>query len=311
MAYTTAQRKKFFELVKKYENASVYNEEAKDLSNRIKAMSKTPQGLNELAKLVTEDIEEEMKAYDIRNLFFGGVKQRELNEVVEYKKKGKFRAYHITRGGYVPKSRIFQDTVTVVPEEFAVRPATDLVALETGRISAVQELRDGAKEALLTLYARYTFGMLDTIVGNDPAEDNYSSVTGEVDKTTLDKMIAHFSRWGKVNVYGTHNSLMPIMDFAGYSDQTLRDIEMTGNLGIYRGANLIKLEEFTDADDAEVIQDNKIFIVPTTIGHIDDFGPMRERELIDPEHDEFSIIMRKHWGFTVMHDNKIGMIELV
>ena len=310
MGFTYAQRKKFFELVKKYENATQarYNEEAKDLSKRIQAMAQDPMGLNELAQLITEDLQEEMQAYDIRPLFFGPVKPRELNETVEYKRKGKFRAYQITHGGYVPKSRIFQDTMTVEPTIFAVRPACDLLQLETGKISSVQELRDGARDALLTEYNRYTYSILDASIPNDAT--HRKTVTGKVDKTTLDDYITMVSKYGPVSVVGTHGALAPILDFDGYSDATLAQIERTGNLGVYRGANLVKLEEFIDADDNPVIQDDRIFIVSQKAGHIDDFGELRNREIIDAEHDEFSVKIQTMWGLTVLHGDKMAVIEI-
>ncbi|ARC72569.1 MULTISPECIES: HK97-fold major capsid protein [Bacillus] len=308
MAYTVAQRKKFFELVKKYENASRYNAEAQDLSNRIREMAKSPMGRHELAQLITEDLEEEMKAYDIRPLFFGGVKTRDLNEKVEYKRKGKFRAYQISPGGYVPKSRIFQDVMQVTPDVFAVRPACDLIQLETGKISAVQELRDGARDALLTEYNRYVYSMLETAIPDGPK--NTANVTSEVDKATLDAMIYHFSQYGPVSIVGTHANLGPILDFQGYSDATLRDIERNGSLGIYRGANLVKLDEYLDADDEPVIKSDKIFITTQKAGHIDDFGELANREIIDEEHEEFSVKIQRMWGLTVLHGEKMGVINI-
>lgn len=311
MKYTKAQREKFIQLVRKYANASKLEGAALELSNGIAAMAKTPQGMNELAQLITENLEEEMKGYDLRPLLFD-VKPRHENEVVEYKRKGKFRAYQITRGGYVPKSQIFQDVVSSEPVEFAVRPACHLAQLEEGRITSVNELIDGAQEALLTEYATYFYNILETAIGDDVNTDNYAEVTGEVDKATLDKMIHWALGVGnKVSVVGTHQSLAPILDFSGHTDAMKDEIQRTGNLGLYRGANLVKLEQFLDADDLNVIKQDTLFIVVRKAGYVDDFGPMRSREVVDPEHDEFSIIMRKKWGLTVLYPEKVGMIKII
>ena len=315
MGYTMAQRKKFFELVKKYSTATRYNEEAIELSKAIKQMSKSNQGLAELAQLITEQIEEEMEAYDIRPLLFGEVKPRELNEKVEYKRKGKFRAYRITRGGYVPKSEIFHNTVTAVPEEFAVRPACHLDQLETGRISSVQELRQGAIDAVLTEYANYFYEVLDTVAADrgtpaDASDDGYAEVNSAVDKATLDAMLYWASEKGTPVIVGTHQSLAPIMDFEGHTDGMKEEIQRTGSLGMYRGARIVKLEQFTDADENPVIKSDRIFVFTESVGHVDDFGEMRVREIVDGEHDEFSIIMRKQMGITVMKPDRVGIIKI-
>lgn len=311
MKFTKAQREKFIQLVRKYANASRLEGAALELSKRIAAMAKTPQGMNELARLITENLEEEMKAYDLRPLLFE-TRQRAENEVVEYKRKGKFRAYQITRGGYVPKSQIFQGVITAEPAEFAVRPACHLDQLEVGRISAVNELIDGAMHALLTEYARYFYAILEESVGNDVNANNYAEVTGEVDKGTLDKMI-HWAAGlgGGVSVVGTHQSLAPVLDFAGHTDSMKDEIQRTGDLGLYRGAQLVKLEQFLDADDIDVIKQDTIFVITRKAGYVDDFGAMRTREVIDGEHDEFSIIMRKKMGLTVLYPEKVGMIKIV
>lgn len=311
MAYTKAQREKFIQLVRKYANATRLDGAALELSNKIAQMAKTPQGMNELAQLITENLEAEMQGYDLRPLLFD-VKTRQENEVVEYRRKGKFRAYQITRGGYVPKSQIFQNVVTAEPAEFAVRPACHLDQLESGRISSVNELIDGAQQALLTEYATYFYSILEEAVGNDTNANNYAEVTGEVDKATLDKMI-HWAAGlgGGVSVVGTHQSLAPVLDFQGHTDAMRDEIQRTGDLGLYRGAQLVKLEQFLDADDLPVIKQDTIFVVTRKVGHVDDFGAMRSREVIDADHDEFSIIMRKKWGLTVLYPEKVGMIKII
>lgn len=310
MAYTTAQRKKFFELVDKYANASIYNNEAKDLSRRIAQMAKSPQGLNELAQLVTEDLEEEMKAYDIRPLLFGPVKQREINDRVEYRRKGRFRAYRIDRGGYVPKSQIFQDTVTVMPEQFAVRPSCQLDQLESGRISAVQDLRNGARDALLTEYSNYYYETFDEIGKKEKTPETYAEVTDAVDKQTLDAMLYTVSERGTPIIVGTHQSLAPILDFDGHTESMKDEIQRTGSLGMYRGARIVKLEQFTDADNLPVISNDKIFVMSEKIGHIDDFGKLRYREVVDGDHDELSIVIRREMGLTILYPERFGMIQI-
>lgn len=151
--YTVAQREKFFEQVKKYSQASKLDEAGKKLQEGIKKMAATTAGREELANLITENLEAEMTSYDLRSLLFE-TKQRELLERVEYKRKGKFRAFRITRGGYVPKVQTFQDVVMAQPEEFAVRASCHLDQIRTGRISSVDELRTGMAEALITEYNR-------------------------------------------------------------------------------------------------------------------------------------------------------------
>lgn len=311
MAYTKAQREKFIQLVRKYANASLNDENAQKLSATIAKMAATPQGMNELASLITENLEEEMRAYDLRPLLFD-TRQRAVNEDVEYRRKGKFRAYQITKGSYVPKSQIFQEVVKATPAEFAVRPACHLRQIEVGRISSVNDLIDGAMHALLTEYARYFYSILSQAVGNDINADNYQEITGEVSKTELDKMI-HWAAGlgGQVSVVGTHQSLAPILDFAGHSQNTLDQIQRTGDLGLYRGAQLVKLEQFLDADDKDVIKQDTIFVLTRKVGYVDDFGPLRSREIVDGEHDEFSIVMRKEMGLTVLYPDKVGMIKLV
>jgi hypothetical protein len=311
MAFTKAQREKFIQLVRKYANASANDPIAKELSDRIAKMASTPQGMNELAQLITENLEEEMKAYDLRPLLFT-TRQRAENEVVEYRRAGKFRAYQITKGGYVPKSQIFQNTVKAEATEFAVRPSTHLRQLEVGRIGNVNEMIEGAMQALLTEYAKYFYFILEEAVGNDVGADNYAEVTGEVDKTTLDKMI-HWAAGlgGNVKVVGTHQSLAPILDFAGHTDGMKDEIQRTGNLGLYRGAQLVKLEQFLDTDDVNVIKQDTIFVLTDKVGYVDDFGPLRKREITDGEHDEFSIIFRKEMGLTVLYPEKVGMIKIV
>lgn len=313
MAYTVAQRKAFFELAEQYKNTSIgnYNEEAQDLSNRIAEMAKSPEGLRELANLIVEDLAEEMKVYDIRGLFFGDVKKRGLNEKVVYKQKGKFRAYQITHGGYVPKSRIFHENVTVQPDIFAVRPACDLLQLEVGNIHTVAELREGAREALLNLYNRHVFGAIRGATNEEGVNMiKCTNANAEITKTALNEAIRLAAKHGTPTVVGSYAALAPIADFEGYSEATKREIEQTGKLGKYRGANIVVLEEMKNEDGENVIVDNEIYVIVEKAGHIDDFGELRNREIIDVEHDEFSIKIQQMWGLTIMDAKKMVRIEI-
>ena len=308
MAYTVAERKKFFEQVKEYATASTYDEKAQALSKVIQNLSMTTAGKEELAQLITENLEAEMKAYDIRPLLFD-TKPRAWNEKVEYKRKGKFRAFHITRGGYVPKSQIFQDVVMAMPEEFAVRPACHEDQLKTGRIGSVEELRSGAIEALVTLYCKYFYKTLETVVNVTDLPNNVFKVSGALDKATLDKALAAAAKHGTVSIVGTYQSLLPITDFQGYTDTQKDEIMRTGKLGVYRGANIVRLDEFYDEDGQDVIKQDTIFIIVRKAGHVDDFGETSNKAITDDEHDEFSIKIKKWWGFTILYPEYVFMIK--
>ncbi|AZU99052.1 hypothetical protein pW4_32 [Bacillus phage pW4] len=307
--YTVAQREKFFEQVKKYAQASKLDEAGLKLQEGIKKMASTTAGREELASLVTENLEAEMKAYDLRPLLFE-TKQRELLETVEYKRKGKFRAFRITRGGYVPKSQNFQDVVKASPEEFAVRPSCHLHQIRTGRISSVDELRTGAAEALLTEYNRYLFESLNTAVNATDNPKNVFTVSKEVSKEVLDAAIASAAKHGHVSIVGTYQSLLPITNFTGYTDTQKDEIMRTGKIGVYRGANLVELTEYDDADGLPVVKDDTIFLVVRKAGYIDDFGEMGNEEITDKEHSEFSILIRKEWGFTILYPEYLFMIKI-
>lgn len=272
-------------------------------------MAATTAGREELANLITENLEAEMTSYDLRSLLFE-TKQRELLERVEYKRKGKFRAFRITRGGYVPKVQTFQDVVMAQPEEFAVRASCHLDQIRTGRISSVDELRTGMAEALITEYNRYFFESLNAAVNSTDNPNNVFTVSGEVNKDVLDKAIAAAAKHGHVSIVGTYQSLLPITNFAGYTDTQKDEIMRTGKIGVYRGANLVELTEYDDADGLPVVKDDCIFLVVRKAGFIDDFGEMANEEITDKEHSEFSVLVRKEWGFTILYPEYIFMIKI-
>lgn len=308
--YTVAERQKFFKQVADLKDTPFNSEKAKVLSGVIAELASTEAGREELAQLITENLQEDMKPYDIRPLLFDTKTRQEL-EYVEYKRKGKFRAFRITRGGYVPKSQIFQDVVMAQPDEFAVRPSCHLDQIKTGRITSVAELREGAMDALITDYARYFYETMNAAFLNAEFSNNFATCTGgKLDKTMLDKILAKAMKYGQVSIVGTYNGLSGIMDFAGYTDTQKDEIMRTGKIGVYRGANIVRLDEFLDADGQDVIKDDMVFVVVRKAGHVDDFGELQNDEITDKEHNEFSIIIRKKWGFTLLYPEYLFALKI-
>src|SRR5699024_12726324 len=108
----------------------------------------------------------------------------------------------------------------------------------------------------------------------------------------------------------TYQSLAQILEFDVHIETMKEEIQRTGSLDMYRGARIVKLEQFTDTDNIPVISKDKFFVMSEKVGHIDDFGKLRYREVVDGDHDELSIVIRREMGLTILYPERFGMIQI-
>lgn len=201
-----------------------------------------------LAALIREVVEIAPPIQDMVRAMIGNVGTFNHGDEIEFDVKEGVTAYIITHGAEAVRDQV--STGWIKPESIQVScfPTVNILDLRAGKYEGLLDVANDVDQAFLKQGMYYVFNLLRKAVGT--TDTNYTSIGGAtVTQTELDDMIATIddAAGGAVSVIGRRTTLQPICNFTGYSNETLRGIEVTGWWqGTYRGANLIALPQIKD-----------------------------------------------------------------
>lgn len=154
--------------------------------------------------------------------------------------------------------------------------------------------------------------VLDAIDAACTAVADRSGVSGYVLRyvgltaANLDKAIdGLFDEAESPTIMARHVALYPALRaFSGWSSDSLRELEMRGVVGAYRGANIVPLrDQYSKIDGSHLIPANRVYLAAATKGArvMDKDVSFLNWSMIDPRTSTFGTGVRVEWG-TLVHD---------
>ena len=226
-----------------------------------------PEERSAIALTILEYVQEDITRYDLESLMVD-VYNFNIGESPQWITRKGMKAYVHEPGSYAPRSTITQTILTINTEQISVHPEFELNQLRAGRYGSIADVRQMAVDELLG--RKYSI-IWSTVVGSIASTDtNYSSfasgATAATKQAALDAAIAYVedrSPGGVKCIVGRATALQWISTTSLYSEDTKRQIEMTGNIPVYRGYPVIKLRQYTDGYGNKWISDNEILVLGT------------------------------------------------
>lgn len=220
-----------------------------------------------IALTILEFVEEDVMREDLESLLVESYTFN-IGESPQWITRKGLKAYVHEPGSYAPRSTITQKVLTINTEQVSVHPEFELNQLRAGRYGSITDVRTMAVEELLG--RKYSI-IWSTVLGSIAATDtNYSTfasgATAASKLTALDTAIDYVednSPGGVKAIVGRYTALGWITTTSLWSEDTKRQIEVTGNMGQYRGIPLVKLHQYTDGYGNKWISDNEILVVGT------------------------------------------------
>ena len=245
-----------------------------------------------------------------------------IGQTAEYAVPGKIRVYWHEPGSYAPRTQVTQKVFTIPVAMVSANPEYELGQLEAGRYGTIADQVRRASEAL---QGAINAKVWNTITGSIATTDaNYSTVdtTGaHLVKAALDNAI----NWvedqaggGARAIVGRRNLLYRILDFGttgttytgAYSDQTLRDIDVSGNLTSYRGVPIVPLPQWRDGFGAHTIKQDEIMVMGQDSGKYVVQQELRSRDAVDADTLIWNIHMYLRIGVGVFFPERNYRIQI-
>ena len=252
-----------------------------------------------ILKYVKEDVQrEDLESMLVETTNFN------IGETPQWVSRKGIKAYVHEPGSYAPRSTVTQKVLTITTEQVSVHPEMELNQLRAGRYGTIADLRQMCVDELLG--RKYSI-IWSTIIGSIAATDsNYatfaSGAAASTKLTALDAAINYVddaSPGGVKAIIGRSTALGWITTTSLWSEDTKRQIEVTGNMGQYRGIPIVKLHQYTDGYGNRWITEDEILVVGTGSTKL---GRNQDLEVLDDlniDDKMWHLRMDEQYGVTV------------
>jgi len=293
---------------------SMEDSKVKEAEAILKELASTVDGKNEIASVIGIYIDRTFNKFDIapylceyRNFSLGDSPEFRL------KKKG-IKAYWIAPNSTTPKSRNFQETLTMEFETISARPEVYLDEIEAGRIQGFVELVRDTQEAIKNGISGKVFTLLGQFYNLTKNADFYAQDTTSLTADTLDEAIdkIFYETGKKPTIIADYMLSQQITKFEGFTDEALEEIRNNGKLGTYRGATIMGLPQILDpVTEENVVPTNKLFVCSQKIGYAGTYGNSKTGQEVDIDNWTWNVRLDKNWGMTVTEPKGLYVIEIV
>lgn len=289
------------------------DDRVKEAEEFLAEMASTEDGREEIAEVIGIYLDKNWAKFDIapylcryRNFNLGDKPEFRL------KKKG-IKAYWIAPNSYTPKSRNYQETLTMEFETISARPECFIDEIKAGRIQGFAELIRDTKEAVKDGIAGKVFTLLGQFYNETQNSEMFTVDTSSLTEASLKKAIdTVFYKTGvRPTIIGDMMFTNVIMDFNGFTEEAKEEIRKTGKLGSYRGATILGLPEVKDeATGKLLVPKNRLYIVSSKIGYAGTYGGTKTGQETDINDWSWNARLDKSWGMTVTDPEGLYVIEV-
>ena len=237
----------------------------------------------------------------------------EFDRVILRERRG-LKVFYTSRGGYIEESQL-REEMWQLPRDtlgFHVSEHTDKLRANFG--TAMTDMVTLGEARLEAEVNRRIFNLLQEAVPSGSPE--YVSTAG-LTKTELDAAIREVRDAIKPNglgpvpvtVIGRASMVDQISDFnLGFDPEATAEIRAKGRLGVYRGANIVQVINYTDEDGESYIPANELWVFGGTVGKFAMYGGMQVKSWEENTVDYRHYRARKDIGGLVHHPEQARRI---
>lgn len=261
------------------EQVEEYKELSKALNEQARENWQDPEFHRQVASDLSSSLDYGFTFDNLFSTYFSTENVGEFDRVILKERRG-LKVYYTARGGHVDESNLRTEQWELPRDTlgFHVRESEDkLRANFADEISAVADL---GRDRLDAEVNRRIFNTLQEAVPN--SSPFYVSGAG-IDQAAVNDAIREVKDAIKPNgqgpipvtIIGRASMVDQFSDFTGFADEAKEEIRLKGRLGVYRGCNIVQINNFTDEDGESYIPNNELWIFGGNVGKFALYGDLR------------------------------------
>ena len=189
------------------------------------------------------------------------------------------------RGGYIDETQLKTERFDVPRDTIGFHVSEFEDKLRANYAETIEQLADLALQRLDAEVNRRMFQMLQTAIPS--SSPYYVNATTGMTKEDLDTAVREVNdqirpnngTMPPVTILGRATMIDKISDVvtdaaALFDPEATAEIRRMGRLGVYRGANVVRIQNYTDENDVSYIPDNELWVFGGTVGVFAKYGGM-------------------------------------
>lgn len=100
-------------------------------------------------------------------------------------------------------------------------------------------------------------------------------------------------------IVGRAAAIDQISDFTSFANEAKEEIRRNGRLGVYRGANIVRVLNWTDEEGLPYIPENEVFVLGGDLGRFVNFGGSKFRTWTEDATDHYHARSRRDVGLSI------------
>ena len=231
-----------------------------------------PEWIREQAAVISQEITYGFRYESLFRTYFDTRNVGEFDQFVIRERKG-LRVFWTHRGGYIEESQLEADGFELPRDTLGFHVSEFRDKIRSNDAANLESLLPYGKIKMEAELNRRLFQTLQEAIptGSDYFDDaSATGLTPEVLNAAIsgveDAPRPDGVRPAPVTIIGRAAAVDQISDFSGYGNETLEEIRKKGRLGVYRGANIVRLRNITDETGEAFIPDNEVWVFSGDVG---------------------------------------------
>lgn len=237
----------------------------------------------------------------------------EFDRVILRERRG-LKVFYTSRGGYIEESQLRNEEWEMPRDTIGFHVSEHIDKLRMNFAETIEDLVSLGGQRLEAEVNRRMFNLLQSAV---PNTSPYYVASSGLTKGQLDAAIRQVRDAIKPNgmgpvpvtIIGRASMVDQISDFnLGFDPEATEEIRAKGRLGVYRGANLVQVINYTDDAGLPFIPANELWVFGGTVGKFNLYGGLQVKSWDENTVDYRHYRARKDIGGLVHHPEQARRI---
>lgn len=295
------------------EELEAYNTAKAELTALAKERWDDPEFHREVARDIQSEVDYGFTHESLFGNYFNIDQVGFEDRVILRERKG-LRVFFTSRGGYIEESQLRDEAWELPRDTFGFHVSEHIDKLRVNFGDTIEDLVvKGTNRMEAEVYRRALALMQAAIPSGSPY---YTSAAG-VSKATIDAQLRAVADSVKpdgtgfvpITIMGRAQMVDQISDFDhGFDPEAKAEIRLKGQLGVYRGANIVRLHNYVDENDTAYIPANELWIFGGNVGKFALYGDSQVKTWDENTVDYRHYRARRDMGGLVHHPEQARRI---
>lgn len=243
-------------------------------------------------------------------------------DVVEIRERRGLQVFSTARGGYIEESQLRTERFTLTHDTLGFHVSEFEDKLQANYAETIEELANLGMQRLDAEVNRRVFTMLQTAIPS--GSDYYVAATSGLTKDILDTAVREVhdaiqptngTFEAPITIVGRALVIDQISDVvtdaaALFDPEATAEIRRMGRLGVYRGANVVRLRNYADENGVSYIDEDELWVFGGTVGKFAKFGGVKTKAWVENTSDYHHLRARADVGGIIHHPEQARRIKI-